>query len=146
MDKGSNNVVIMRRRFAGFVICLLAAVVMSGCATGHRLGDDFLTPEFRRGNYVEGVVRYSNDVGSRFIEFQIAADGLDEEYANTISQAEDRMVDACTYLVELVVLNREGRRPGTALKLKALATASACAEATRNFDDVLTSIGSVAGY
>ena len=79
MDNKSSDLGNARLRLANLTTSLLLAACVTGCVENHRLGEHVLRPDIQSANYVEGVFRYQNGVGSRLIDFEILVDDLDEK-------------------------------------------------------------------
>lgn len=87
--------------------------------------------------YVEEVFRYENRVGSDLIDhYELAADAGSEPRADLLA-AEERMVESCRYLHEVIMSHIEGREPGMALKMMLVETIADCEYAARDVSHLI---------
>jgi hypothetical protein len=107
------------------LVTILAAALLSACSTiSTTAADGAVTVRSREEfeKYVEAVFRYQNEVGNDLISLG-ASTG---QVATALQLAENRMIESCRYLNDVVVAHTEGHEPGLALKAGLMRTISEC--------------------
>lgn len=82
--------------------------------------------------YVEQVFRYENRVGSDLIDHYELAEAAGSHPRADLLAAEERMIESCRYLHEVIISHLEGRVPDLALKMKLVDTIADCEYAARD--------------
>ncbi|MGQ0657231.1 MAG: hypothetical protein ACT4NU_03915 [Chromatiales bacterium] len=119
---------------SAFTAC---ATVTTTTPTGERLVRSH--EEF--SDYVEQVFRFQNRVGSDLITYYELSGDSSREPGADLMAAEERMVQSCRYLYEVVMAHIEGREPGLDLKMKLVDTITDCEYATRDLAHLIDDSG-----
>lgn len=118
------------------LVTLLMPALLSACSTiSTTSADGAVTVRSREEfeTYVEAVFRYQNEVGNDLI----ALGPSTGEVAATLQLAEERMIQSCQYLNEIVVAHTEGHEPGLALKAGLIRTIGECDRAAHELGVLL---------
>jgi hypothetical protein len=115
---------------------ILVPGLLSACSTiSTTAADGAVTVRSREEfeKYVEAVFRYQNRVGNDLISL----DATTGQVGATLRLAEQRMIERCNYLNEVVVAHGEGREPGLGLKAGLMRTIGDCDQAAHDLGALL---------
>lgn len=120
----------------------LPGLLLAGCATLAPPGRSEQAGTSAYDSRAEAVFMYQSRVASRVLDrnadLEIEGRG---DADPTLAAADARMAEICHYLNQAAIGRAEGRDPGWAIKIRVLATTSACAQAAREVELLLDNHG-----
>lgn len=125
------------RIFLTAVICTTAISLTACQMVTTRKSGTMLMSETEFKKYVEGVFRYHNRVMNDLIEASGDRTDLDPVKAEALSVAEEKMIDTCRPLNELVAESLSGKEVGLAIEMNLADTVPACEEASEAVEELI---------
>lgn len=120
----------------------LPGLLLAGCATlNSQAGPEQATTKIHDSR-AEAVFMYQSRVASRVLDrhAEIEIEGRTDADP-TLAAADARMAEICHHLNQAAIGRAEGRELGWTMKLRVLATTSACAQAAREVELLLDNHG-----